>query len=52
MVSYSTASSATYQSSGGMYQGSESTGMYTTKRNQHCCGSFSRGQRCVGCTSG
>ena len=50
MVSYS---SNTGYSSGALVgysnSSSSSSSLYAVKKNPHCCGSFSRGQRCMGC---
>ncbi|HIH12836.1 TPA: hypothetical protein HA242_03880 [Candidatus Woesearchaeota archaeon] len=45
-IGYSTTTPANYSSGAKIYS---TPTVYTMKKNPVCCGSFSRGQRCVGC---
>ncbi|MBS3124209.1 hypothetical protein J4437_06280 [Candidatus Woesearchaeota archaeon] len=49
MVSYQSSSSGYISSSSNKSYSTNTSGAYTVKSNSSCCGSFSRGQRCMGC---
>ncbi|MBS3166147.1 hypothetical protein J4444_03405 [Candidatus Woesearchaeota archaeon] len=49
MVSYSSNASYLSNNSSSYSSSGPSSSLYAIKKNPHCCGSFSRGQRCMGC---